>query len=131
MVVRPILAEEISENPCRSGNREGLGEFAPIRMTAGIREKQRYPQEQPKDQEHHRQQASREKCQSIRKKSQSRKCEQKQWSLPPKTSDWEESTSEQDWRSAKMKRLFEGKGNSTDAQQNAGDPIKVFVCPCR
>jgi hypothetical protein len=40
---RPILAEEISENPCCSGNREGLGDLAPIRMTAGIRKNQRYP----------------------------------------------------------------------------------------
>ena len=45
MVIKPILAEEISENPCCSGNREGLGGFAPIRMTAGIRKKQRYPHE--------------------------------------------------------------------------------------
>lgn len=29
-------AEEISENPCYSGNLEGLGVFAPIRMIAGI-----------------------------------------------------------------------------------------------
>jgi hypothetical protein len=35
MVVKPILAEEISENPCCSGNREGLGDFAPIRMIGG------------------------------------------------------------------------------------------------
>ena len=36
MVIKPILAEEISENPCCSGNREGLDGFAPIRMTVGI-----------------------------------------------------------------------------------------------
>jgi hypothetical protein len=35
MVIEPMLAEEISENPCSSGNREGLDGFAPIRMTAG------------------------------------------------------------------------------------------------
>ncbi len=40
-----LLAEEIGENPCCSGNREGLDGFAPIRMTAGIRKKQRYPHE--------------------------------------------------------------------------------------
>jgi hypothetical protein len=45
MVIQPILAEEISENPCCSGNREGLGVFAPIRMIVGIRKKQRYPHE--------------------------------------------------------------------------------------
>jgi len=39
--IKPILAEEISENPCCSGNREGLSVFAPIRMIAGIRKKQR------------------------------------------------------------------------------------------
>ena len=45
MVIKPILAEEISENPRCSGNREGLGGFAPIRMIVGIRKKQRYPHE--------------------------------------------------------------------------------------
>jgi hypothetical protein len=40
-----LLAEEISENPCCPGNREGLGSFAPIRMAVGIRKKQRYPHE--------------------------------------------------------------------------------------
>jgi hypothetical protein len=45
VVIRPILAEKISENPCCSGNREGLGVFAPIRMIVGIRKKQRYPHE--------------------------------------------------------------------------------------
>jgi hypothetical protein len=33
---KPILAEEISQNPCCSGNREGLGVFAPIRRIVGI-----------------------------------------------------------------------------------------------
>jgi hypothetical protein len=41
----PILAEEISENPCCSGNREGLDGFAPSGMTVGVRDKQRYPHE--------------------------------------------------------------------------------------
>src|SRR5260370_39551223 len=127
MVVKPKRAEKISENPCRSGNREGLGEFAPIRMTAGIREKQRYPHEQPKDQEHHRQQASCEKCQSIRKKSHSRKCEQNSGRYRPKHLTGRNPLRNKIGGSAKIKRLFEGKGNSTDAQQNAGDPIKVFV----
>jgi hypothetical protein len=45
MVIKLILAEEISENPCCSGNREGLGVFAPIRMIVGIRKNQRYPHE--------------------------------------------------------------------------------------
>ena len=45
IVIKPILAEEISENPRCSGNREGFGGFAPIRMTVGIRKKQRYPHE--------------------------------------------------------------------------------------
>lgn len=43
--LRPTLAEEISENPCCSGNREGLGVFAPIRMIVEIRKNQRYPHE--------------------------------------------------------------------------------------
>ena len=67
MVMKPELAEEIRENPCCSGNREGLCGFAPIRMIVGIRNKQRYPHEYPKDHEHHCQKASREKCHSIRK----------------------------------------------------------------
>jgi hypothetical protein len=45
MVIKPILAEEIGENPRCSGNREGLGGFAPIRMIVGIRKNQRYPHE--------------------------------------------------------------------------------------
>jgi hypothetical protein len=45
MVTEPILAEEISENPYCSGNLEGLGVFAPIRMIVGIRKDQRYPHE--------------------------------------------------------------------------------------
>jgi hypothetical protein len=45
MVIKPILAEEISENPRCSGNREGLGGFAPILMIVEIRKKQRYPHE--------------------------------------------------------------------------------------
>jgi hypothetical protein len=45
MVIKPILTEEISENPYCSGNCEGLGGFVPIRMIVGIRKKQRYPHE--------------------------------------------------------------------------------------
>jgi hypothetical protein len=45
MVIKPILAEEISENPRCSGNREGLGGFAPIRRIVGTRKKQWYPHE--------------------------------------------------------------------------------------
>jgi hypothetical protein len=42
-IIKPILAEEIRENPYCSGNLEGLGVFAPIRMIVGIRKNQRYP----------------------------------------------------------------------------------------
>jgi hypothetical protein len=45
MVITPMLAEEVSENPCRSGNGEGLGGFVPIRVIVGIRKKQWYPHE--------------------------------------------------------------------------------------
>jgi hypothetical protein len=45
MVIKPVLAMEIGENPCCSGNSEGLGVFAPIRIIVGIRNKQRYPHE--------------------------------------------------------------------------------------
>ena len=62
MVIKAILAEEIGENPCCSGNRKGFGDFAPIRMIAGIHE-------QPKDQEHHGQQASRYDLLDIGRKS--------------------------------------------------------------
>ena len=51
-VVGARLAEEIGENPDCSGNREGLGEFAPIRVTAGIGKKQRNPDEQSEAYEH-------------------------------------------------------------------------------
>lgn len=70
-----MFGEEIGENPRCSGNSEGLGRFAPIRMTVWVRNEQWYPHEYPKDHEHHCQQASREKCHSIRKKSKSRECE--------------------------------------------------------
>ena len=43
LAARPNLGEEISENPCCPGNREGLDGFAPIRMTVGSRKEQRYP----------------------------------------------------------------------------------------
>jgi hypothetical protein len=36
MVNKPILAQEISENPRCSGDREGLDVFEPIRMIVGI-----------------------------------------------------------------------------------------------
>src|ERR1700728_3658977 len=65
--IKPILAEEISENPCCSGNREGLGGFAPIRMIVGIGNKQRHPHEYPQEHQHHGQKAGREKRHSIRK----------------------------------------------------------------
>jgi len=29
-IIKPILAEEISENACGSGNREGFDDFAPF-----------------------------------------------------------------------------------------------------
>jgi len=45
MVIQPILAEHISENPDCSGNCEGFDGFAPIRMIVGIRKKHRYPHE--------------------------------------------------------------------------------------
>ncbi len=45
MVIEPIVAEEIRENPCGSGDREGFGEFAPIRMTVRTRKNQRHPHE--------------------------------------------------------------------------------------
>jgi hypothetical protein len=39
------FAEEVSENPCCPGNREGLGGFVPICMIVRIRKNQRYPHE--------------------------------------------------------------------------------------
>jgi hypothetical protein len=36
MVIKPILAEEIGENPACAGNRESLGVFGPIRMIVRI-----------------------------------------------------------------------------------------------
>ena len=74
MAIKPILAEEISKNPCCPGNREGLGDFAPVRMTVGIGKKQRYPHQQPKEHEHRGQKASGEKCDSIGKQSHGREC---------------------------------------------------------
>src|SRR5690349_10633589 len=81
-------AGEVSENPCCPGNLEGLGAFAPIRMIAGIRKKQRYPHDQPKDHEHQCEQASREKRLSIGKKSHSRECEQPGRRYRPKHLAW-------------------------------------------
>ena len=126
MVIKPILAEEISKNPCCSGNREGLSGFAPIRMIVGIRKKQRYPHEQPKDHDHHCQQASREKCYSIRKKSHRRECEQNSRRYRPKHLTWRKPLRNKLGGSVKINRLFEGKGSGTDAQKNAADQIKRF-----
>jgi hypothetical protein len=39
----PMLAEEISQNPSCSRDREGLGGFAPVRMIVGMHNKQRDP----------------------------------------------------------------------------------------
>ena len=126
MVIKPILAEEISENPCGSGNRESLGDFAPIRMTAGSRNKQRYPHEQAKDNEHQCEQASGEKRDSIRKKSQSREREQNSGRYRPKHLTWRKPLRNKNGGSVEICRLFEGKGSGTDAQKNAADPIKRF-----
>src|ERR1700722_4023930 len=124
--IKPILAEEISENPCCSGNREGLGGFAPIRMTVWIGKKQRYPHEQPKAHHHHCQQASREKCHSIRKKSHGRECEQNSRRYRPKHLTWRKPFRNKTGGRVKIKRLFEGKGSGTDAQKNAADPMNRF-----
>jgi len=126
MAIMPTLAEEISENPCCSGNREGLGDFAPIRMTVGIRKKQRHPHEQPKEHEHHSQQANGEKRHAIRKKSNSRECEQNSRRYCPKHLTWRKPLRNKSDSRTKIKRLFEGKGNGTDAQKNAADPIQRF-----
>ena len=126
MVIKPMLAEKISENPRCSGNREGLGGFAPIRMIVGIRKNQRYPHEYPKNHEHHCQKASREKWHSIRKKSHSRQCEQNSRRYCPKHLSWRKPLRNKIGGSAKINRLFEGKGSGTDAQENAADPIKRF-----
>ena len=75
MVIRPMLAKEISENPRCSGNREGFGGFTPIRTIVEIGKNQRHPHQEPKDHEHDGQKTSREKRQSIRKKSNRRECE--------------------------------------------------------
>ena len=123
---KPILAEEISENPCCSGNREGLDGFAPSGMTVGIRDNQRYPHEQHKDQEHHCQQAGGEKCHSIGKKSHGRECEQNSRRYRPKHLTWRKPLRNKMGGSAKINRLFESKGSGTDAQKDAADPIKRF-----
>lgn len=41
--IKPRLGEESGENPCCSGNRKGFHGFAPIRKTAVVGKKQRYP----------------------------------------------------------------------------------------
>jgi hypothetical protein len=75
LVIRARLAEEIGENPDCAGNREGFGDFAPIRVTAGIGEKQRYPHEQSETYEHQRQETGCEKSHLIRKKGKRGECE--------------------------------------------------------
>src|SRR5579859_2011193 len=127
MVFKANLAEEISENPCCSGNREGLGGFAPIRMTAGIRKKQRHPHEQPKEHEHHGQQASGEKRHSIGKKSHSRECEQNSRGYRPRHLTWWKPLGNQTGGGVKIERLFEGKRSDTDAHENATDAMKCLV----
>src|SRR5208282_1399937 len=123
MVIQSVLAEEISENPCCSGNREGLDGFAPIGMTAGIGKKQRYPHDEPKEDEHQCEQASGEKRHSIRKKSQSRECEENSGRYRPKHLTWRNPLGHKNGGIGKIKRLFERKGSGTDAHKNAADPI--------
>src|SRR5208282_2763496 len=131
MIIQPMLAEEIGENPCCSGNREGLDGFAPIRMTAGIGKKQRNPHEQAKEDEHQCEQASGEKRDLIRKKSHSGECEENSGRYRPKHLAGRKPLGNKAGGRAKIKRLFEGKGSGTDAQKNAANPMKRFPWPCR
>ena len=107
-VIQPILAEEISENAGCSGNREGLGVFAPIRMIVGIGNKQRYPYKWAKDHKHHCQQAGREKRYSIRKKSYSRECEQDCRRDCPKHLTWRKPLRNKSGGSVKIKSPVRG-----------------------
>src|SRR5208283_766320 len=129
--IRRIQAEEIGENPCGAGNREGFGGFTPIRMIAGIGKKQWHPDEQAEGHEHQGRQASGEKRHAIRKKSQRRKCEEKSRGYGPKHRTWRKPLGNKTGGSVEIKRLFEGKGNGTDAQKNAAEAIKHVPRPWR
>src|SRR5207249_12314878 len=98
-------------------------------MTAGIRKKQRYPHEEPKDHKHHGQQASGEKRHSIRKKRHSRECERNSRRYRPKHLTGRKPLRNKTGGSVKINRLFEGKGSDTHAQKNAADPFKRFASP--
>ncbi len=126
-----MLAQEISENPGGSGDREGLDEFRPISMTVGIRKKQRYPYEQPKHHEHQCQQANREKCHSIRKKRKGSEPEQNGRRYRPKYLTWWNPCRNKLGRSVKIKRLFERKGGGRDAKKNTAEPIQWSRWPDR
>src|SRR5580658_1766587 len=117
--LRPMLAEEISENPCCSGNRESLGVFAPVRMTVGVRNNQRYPHEEPKAHDHPCHEANRDKRHSIRKQSHGRECEQNSRRYRPKHLRGRNPLRNEIGGSAKIERLFEGKGSDTNAEKNA------------
>src|SRR5690349_6181154 len=113
-----MVGEEIGENPGYSGNCEGLGGFAPIRMIAGIGKKQRYPHEKPKKHQHQGQQASGEKRQSIGKKSHSRECEENSRGYRPEHRSWRKPLRNKTGSVFQIKRLFESKGSGTEAQKN-------------
>ena len=118
------LAKEISENPCGSSNREGFGEFAPIRMIVRIGKKQRYPHEEPKRHEHDGKQASSEKRHPIRNQSHGREGEENSCDYGPEHLTGRKPLRDENGGSVKIKRLFESKGRGADAEKNAADAIQ-------
>lgn len=126
----PRLGEEISEDPCYTGNREGFGGFAPIGMAVGTFKKKWYPDNQAKEQEHQGQQASGEKRHPIRKKSHSREREESSRRYGPKHLTWRKPFRDKGGGRGKIKSLFESKGSSADAEKNAADAIPRFLRPC-
>src|SRR5580692_11873386 len=122
-VFQAILAEEINDNPCCSGNREGLDGLAPIRMVAGIGKQQRYPHKQPKEHEHHCQKASGEKRHAIGKKSHGRERKENSGRYGPEHLTGRKPFGNKTGGRVKIKCLFEGKGSGTQAQKNAADVI--------
>ena len=122
MVTKTILAEKIGKDPRCSGNREGLDCFAPSRMIVGIRKKQRHPHDQPEAHEHHRQQASREKCHSIRKQRNGREGERNRRRKRPKHLTRRKPARNELGGSVDIKRLLERKRSDAGTKQNAADP---------
>jgi len=126
MGIKAILAEEIGENPRRSGNRRSLRRFHSNLNDCGDPRESTVPTRlAQKSQASSSEEEAPEAAFDWQEEPQPR-VRTEPSPLPPKTSELVEATSEQEERGTKVQRLFEGKGSGTDTEKCSGDPIKHF-----